>query len=31
MIPKLKNTDLNDVSREEFTRKCNEATKEIKL
>ena len=31
MIPKIKNTELNDVSREEFNRKCNEATKEIKL
>ena len=30
MIPKYKHTDLNDVTLEEFTQKCNEATKEVK-
>jgi len=29
-IPKIKNTDLDGVSHEEFIKKCNEATKEIK-
>ena len=29
-IPKIKNTDLDGVSHEEFIKKCNEATKEKK-
>ena len=31
MIPQIKYTDINDVTVEEFNKKCNDATKEIKL
>ena len=31
MIPKIRYTELNDVTSEEFIKNCNEATKEIKV
>ena len=31
MIPKIKFSELNDVTQEEFNKKCNEAIKEVKI
>ena len=31
MIPKIQHTDINDVDFKEFNKRCNDATKDIKL
>jgi hypothetical protein len=31
MIPKIQHTDINDVDEKEFNKRCNDATKDIKL